>query len=621
MKEKLIKEILRSKLLMGYELSKTYSDNLSEQNPVWPKEVYMTDDQIKGEQEKQKKEKEKERLETYPNYCKYPDKTYPYPDACGAILDPGITLLKAPVGTQKEQEEVKNFCNYGMPSPTSLGGVSSLLLPKDTEIWFISQENIIRTVQNFIKKNTERYNNEENIRLLTENLVQVLPIGSVGGFTFVTDNLEYILKLELDTNVQGSYGKYINPEINKWKPVGYYPKNDPKGKPFEYLKCTDTRTPRQKFIDDYGWVLQWGAIVATIIASAFTGGGTLALTFEILIEMGVGAAVAYRDFEKGNNVDMAVSILTGLAPWLKTLKGFRGVSADGWDEISTLLETKRYNGFKSADDYARFYDDLSEEGKEAWNILARRDDIGRDILTNQLKQEFAENGSKIFWKEAAEMFAKNPDKVWKIDFVRRLWVREAGTNLLISGLGILAELSWGEELNAKDRESLNDLQLVIPAEAQLEILENLYVINDAEKQKRIWRKIVQRMSRESVNNPELEKERKEFENWYMGNSIVKQVFQEEGEEYKDIEEDKISSEETKMSIEQLENGGYVKFPYDQYPEDYPKDQLLIKDRWYWIKKENLKDPYQDKENPSTQDTIPNQKKIDSTNKMKIPPYF
>jgi hypothetical protein len=437
--------------------------------------------------------------------------------------------------------------------------------------------------------------------------------------------------------VQGSYGKYINPEINKWKPIGYYPKNDPKGKPFEYLECTDTRTPRQKFIDDYGWVIQWGAVLATIIASALTGGGALALTFEILVEMGVGAAVAYRDFEKGNNVDMAVSILTGLAPWLKTLKGFRGVSADGWDEISTLLGTNRYNGFKLIDDYKRFYDDLSEEGRQAWNIIARRDDIGRDLLTRGLKKEFAENGSKIFWKEAAEMFAKNPDKVWRINFVRRLWAREAGTNLLIAGVGILSELMWGEELNAKDRELLNNLQLVIPKEAQLEILQNLYVIDDVEKQKRVVRKVGEMFGRE-LSSSKTSGAKKHYEEvkWALKNAETKEIFKSEGLDYEEISEDPIKTQWTDKTLEQLESEGYVEFPWDQNPNKYPQDQLLIKNDWFWIKKENLKINQPDDKNIETPEKDLNIEKIpkeiqktdsipnDSTNKktsLKYPPYF
>ncbi len=576
---------------MGYDLSKTNEENLLEQDiPLGMGDYdapYPSDETISLVRANQERVAAEEKSKTYPNYCKYPDKTFSYPDACGAILDDGIPILKGSVGTAKEKAEIKNFCVYGMPS-TNPGGMASLILPKDTECIFLNEASLQSTIKRMSTKYTEYYKTVQDVELLAENLVQILPINSVSHF--ILEGITYVAVIELsDDPGGGAKGHFVDSSWNLWYFKGYYPKiGDKYGEPFQYLKCTDTRTTRQKVIDDYGWLIQWGGVIATIIAGAFTGGGAWVLTAEILAEMGIASFIAYRDWEKGNNVDMAVSILTGLAPWMKTFKQFRGISKSSWKEISDKLVDTKFNKFANPDDYVKFYDELSPDAKKAWNAIARQEDISRDFITKQIGDEFAQDGSKIFWRQANDFFKTNPDNILKIDFVKRLWARELGLNLLITGLGVITGMIWGEELDAKNKEELNNLALDIPENAQLEILQNLIVINDVEKAKRILDRMLIVLRNNANNNPGLKEIQDDIKKWKIQNAQIKKIFKEEGLVYIEISEDGIDTTETEKSPETLTQEGYVKLPYDHDPESYPEDQLIQSDGWYWLKKENIK---------------------------------
>jgi hypothetical protein len=605
MKEKLIKEILRSKLLMGYELSKTSKENLLEQNPV-----YRSQSSIEDELERDKKEKEQEIANTYPNYCKYPDKTYKMPEACGAILDTGIPGLKAPTSTKEERLEVKEFCNYGQPSKDNDGLAMSLLLPKDAEIIFISENTIITTIKDFVKKYPEYYDNKQDIEWLGENISKIIPINTVSEFTIGNEKWILVLKLNKTKNMAGAYGKWVDALNNQWEILGYRNKENIF---WPYIQCLDVRTPRQKWVDDNGWWLQWAGILVTAVAGVFTGGATWILAAEILAEMSIAGFVAYREYEKGNNVEAAVSVVTGLLPWLKAGKAFRGVSKKGWTNISETLTNNsgKYNNFQSADDLKTFYDDLSIDGKNAFNVIQRQDEVSRQLLLGQdFASELAANGEKAFLEKAKEMFKLYPDAKIKIDFIRRLWAKELGLNFGVIGFGMVVEAMWGDILDSKHKELLNGLILSVPPNAQLEILFNLAQINpsrapefaarwkqEQNKLKELQEKMKQagpggvnyyiNTNKEKVNIG-MKNLSNEMAEWAINQEALKRSMESIGQNYQDISEDELPSDFLKYDPKKLEQEGYTKLSWEDDTSIYPDENIIFTTDGPWVKPVELK---------------------------------
>ena len=103
--------------------------------------------------------------------------------------------------------------------------------------------------------------------------------------------------------------------------------------------------------------------MATLVAGFFTFGATWGISdllwIEIFIEAGIGGAVAWREYEKGNNVAGTFSIVTAMLPMLKVSKWFRGIDANEFKILSETLANSGLSKTSTVKDYVEFYKDLN----------------------------------------------------------------------------------------------------------------------------------------------------------------------------------------------------------------------------------------------------------------------
>lgn len=436
--------ISRVKLLMGYDMSKTLNENVQTilEQPDSRFDTQTTKDIIKKGEEQLKQRQAQEESNKYPNWCKYPDKTLPYPkNPEGAEGDDAI--LKTTGGTR--------FCLYQSPSRTQEGKIESIPIPENSEIVFWS----IPEISRFVDLLTKKYPKTDK-ELTISNLSAILPVDTVQGFYVGDDYYSSYITRKSDTNI--------------WK-FGYY-RNSKTKKPYTPPEWVDERSDYQRFVDDYGFAIQIAAALGTAIAGMLTGGAAWVLYAEILIEGGLGLAVGLRDLEKGDNVSSALSFITGFLPMLKLSKVFRGIPNGVFTELSEKLSKAGLTDSSNVNDYVKFYNGLSEPEKMVMSKLLSQDEITRNALLKELKTTISNDLPKLIIKEFRDMIKKNPELLKDIKFFEKLWVRELSTNLSVGVIALLTELGFGDQLNNKD-EKLDGVYQKIPKSLQKELSYNL----------------------------------------------------------------------------------------------------------------------------------------------------
>jgi hypothetical protein len=500
----------RVKLLMKYDMSKTLNENsqyIFEQPDSRFENPQTKEILARGKQQILQRRADKESKE-YPNWCKYPDKALPYPkNPDGAEGDDAI--LKTTDGTR--------FCLYQSPSRTQEGKIESVPIPEDSEIYFWDIQGISDTVDKFIEKYPE-----EDKKLLIGNLSTILPIGSVRQFVIGDEDYICYLRKTKGTNL--------------WK-FEYYRNSETK-KLYTPPEWVDERSDYQRFVDDYGFAIQITAAVATAIAGALTGGAAWVLYAEIVIEAGLGAAVGFRELEKGENVSAALSFITGTLPMLKLSKVFRGIPNGVFTELSEKLSNAGLTNSSNVNDYVKFYNELSEPEKMVMSKLLSQDEVTKNILLKELKTTLSEDLPKIIIKGFKNMIKTNPELLKSISFFNKLWVRELSTNTFFILLGILVDSVLGDVLNSEDLEKLKGVYINVPKELQKEMAFNL--LSNVE----VLKNLPQTKSFKSIE--EFSKLKKKGKSWgeYF-NTKMKDSIQESGGVYTELPEDKYKSVDNK----------------------------------------------------------------------------
>ena len=362
----------------------------------------------------------------YPNYCKYPKKAG-VPEEGGKEFIPW------------DEKNSYGYCNYGD------GRNSSIMLPFDAEITFTTkkiQRNLIKALLNEFKDikyknflmnnfryrlyidNEEYKNNPKNatdtalLNFITESVEKSFPIDSIIKFKLI-NNREYtgILK----TGLNGLFNFL------------YYYGSD--GKIYNGPSITDRRTKYQKFIDEWGTIVQISVLIATSIATAGAT-GIVATLAELGIELTTSTILALRDFEKGDNIMGIANILSGGFSGLKLIPRFRGVNINTLKEAGIELKESGLSISSTEDEYIKFITKLNEEKPEVALTIRKAltmDDLSRDILAKEINKEV-----RLTLKNVIE---ENPDIINKISFWKKLWVRDVGAQLGVIGVGVLLEFT------------------------------------------------------------------------------------------------------------------------------------------------------------------------------------
>jgi hypothetical protein len=375
----------------------------------------------------------------YPSWCRYPDM---------AILPE-----KNKVGLSGEDALIDNYCYYPSPIPNTYSkGIGGIFIPKKAEIKFFDYEILNHNVKLLAKKYKE---NEEK---LIDNFIEIFPLGSVHSFKNLSGDT-YIPRVQYDD------------EKRAWMFRGYFRDSDKK--PYEQPTFNDSRNEYQKFIDEWGTVLQFATVLITAALAPFTQGTSLYLTVEILAEMGIGVAVAIRDFQKGNNISGFFSILNGALPFLKSTKWLTGISTKEISNLSEKIIASGLNESSSVRDYIRFYRSLSEKEQVLMTKLFKYDPYSRVKLSKELIKDFGEVLPQVIRKEFESLFKKYPRLYKDISFLKKLPIRELGLNGAILIISIVSEVVLGRKLNDTENKNIKKIYQKIPESHKEEFLKNL----------------------------------------------------------------------------------------------------------------------------------------------------
>lgn len=377
----------------------------------------------------------------YPNYCRY--KQY------------AIFPTKNKQGASGEDTLIDGYCFYKSGIRNSReGGIGGIFIPKNAEIKFITS----RTIDNASKVFSEIYGESE--RDLKIQLEKILPIGSVNKF-YDDDGEEYRARV------------YQPEGYDDWVFKGFY-KSDGVT-PYVPPEWVDPRGKYGKFIDEWGQLMQWSIIIASAIASPFTGGGSLAIILEFAVEMGIGLAVGVRDFQKGDNIGAVFSLIQGILPLLKNYKVLTGISRKELKELEEEIIKSGLNESSSQRDLISFYNNLQNSKPEVLKTLTKifdQDPYTKLKLSKGLTETLGEEAKKQIMKEMRIMFEQTPSMFKKLKLSEKLWARELGLNGIFLILEIALEVVLGRKFNNSEKEKLSKIFAKIPESHRLEFAES-----------------------------------------------------------------------------------------------------------------------------------------------------
>lgn len=369
----------------------------------------------------------------YPNYCRYPNKAIFPPDPYG---DGGFI---------EDEKSGLKYCFY--PTASKNGKSQGKFIPSEAEIVFTDD---LEFYDKMVKKLVDKYGIDESYAETV--ITEIFPQGVVRSFT-------------INNQTYNAHIKRIGE--GPWEFAGYFRKGD--GELYVSPKKVDPRNEYQKFIDEWGLALQLGAVLATAIAGAFSGGAGWVLTAEILLELGVGTMVGLRELEKGQNVMGILSFVTGLLPILKLSNRFKGISEAAFTTLSSKLKNSGLTKSSSFRDYLRFYRTLDPEEQKLLSQLLTQDEIARTQLWNEIKLALDSEIPKI----VMDTVRKNPKVLRDLKFWDKLWARELTTNAVVGVIGLAVELLFGEQLNDQEKAKLYEIYNKIPDEHKKEFAYNV----------------------------------------------------------------------------------------------------------------------------------------------------
>lgn len=390
-------------LLMNYSLDKTSTENkkhLKEQMMSKSEELQKSTEYPKALQKIKEKEEEEYRIEATTG-CPYPDR---------AIVPPRTLAGKRGI--------LQCCCYYPIPGvgKENKGTIQGMYIPRDSKIQFFEDISDYEDLGNWYIGEWKKEGYEINKDWLDEQLAETFPLGTVRRITITgTTYGAFVKRTKIPSN--GVFESFYF--------IGYF--SDKDKKPFPQNFIEDDRNQYQKFIDEWGWVIQWTTAIVTaigaIIGAPFTQGGSLALWAELAIELGVGVAVGYREIEKGNDVAGVGSIIFGSLPALKYFPSLKGVKASTLDELSEAFATSGLSSKSSFSQYHKFYKKLTPQQRRALDLVIRGGDI-------QSASRIGNDLYKVHAKGFQNMWKKNPKLFKPIEVYNRLWVRELSANVV-----------------------------------------------------------------------------------------------------------------------------------------------------------------------------------------------
>jgi len=438
-KEEGMDSVLRVKLIMGYSSAKTLHENLLTIN-----EQTLQDYESNAERrdpEKEKRELEYQQSVSYPNYCPY--KEY-------AVVPP-----KNELGAEGVEAIPEGWCYYKTPIGGVYIPVSDPEFGSLTEMGFSSIVTISNQVDKVISKGIEP---EDSRDMIINRFSKIFPPGSIVSFT-----LDGLFKYTLRLGKKGEKGMWFASAFR-----------DQNGDVLKQPNIVDNRNELQKFQDEWLIWVQLAAAVGTAILAVYIPIGW-GLTIELITELGLGGLAAQRDFQKGNNVAAASSILLGLLPALKLTKWYRGVDPATFTSLSKKMAGANLNASSTVEDYVKFYNKLNPNQQKLMTQMLEQDRITRDKMLKEIAEKLGKPQKAEFMIDGLVKMAKqNPEVLKDLKLFDKLWARELRGAAGVLALYKIVDTVWGEQLNDKQKQSIEWIYEKLPETLKREYLYNLF---------------------------------------------------------------------------------------------------------------------------------------------------
>jgi hypothetical protein len=438
LKKNNIDEINRAKLMMKYQTSKTLHENLLTINEQTLQDYEGNAERI--DPEKEKKELEYQQSISYPNYCPY--KEY-------AVVPP-----KNELGAEGGEAIPKGWCYYKTPIGGVYIPVSDPEFGSLTEMGFSSIVTISKQVDKVISQGVEP---EDSRDMIINRFSKIFPPGSIISFT-----LDNLFKYTLRLGKKGDKGMWFASAFR-----------DQNGDVLKQPMIVDNRNELQKFQDEWLVWIQLAAAFGTAILSVYIPIGW-GVTIELMTELGLGALAAQREFQKGNNVAAASSILIGLLPALKLTKWYRGIDPATFTSLSKKMAGANLNASSTVEDYVKFYNKLNPNQQKLMTQMLEQDRISRDQMLKEIALKLGKPQKAEFMIDGLVNMAKqNPEVLKDLKVFEKLWARELRAGFGIVVLYKIVKSVWGKELNNEQKEAIEWVYTKLPETLKKEYLFNL----------------------------------------------------------------------------------------------------------------------------------------------------
>ena len=181
------------------------------------------------------------------------------------------------------------------------------------------------------------------------------------------------------------------------------------------------------------------------VASIFTGGASGVLAAEIIAELTIAGALAYRAYEREEgSFAVGMEMLFGALPLLKTSKSLVGISDDVIGSIATKWNNARFSKEITEKEFVSFWIKLTDEEAKAFKQILTQEDW---ILT-QLAELV--NSKRKLMRSAFEVAQKNNEPIK--DIALKFWKSSAGQELKLTGLLMLVDIAMQVFGNTTDKQ-------------------------------------------------------------------------------------------------------------------------------------------------------------------------
>lgn len=378
--------------------------------------------------------------EEYPSQCRYPDKVVKHPKS----------------GNLSEEESlIQGFCYYPVSSRSNKGGITGVWIPSDSEIKFWDVSSLGKLVNDKLKEKEEGKPFWTTIPAssIQKTILSLIQVGTVESF--MINDRKVVLYL---SKPNGSFSP------DDLSVAGLYYKDTKK--PYTQPTVTDTRTTMDFLVDEYGTAAQLATAAVFIAASIATGGlGGLALfATEIAIEGTLGALIAQREWEKGNEVGAGFELLFGLTPGLKGTKLFRGLSKSQVDNIVKKMGEAGLKAESTTDELVTFYRSLTETDQQIFSRMIR--DTSDELTEASLKKLMGKQLTEEFYDYAKA----NPEIFKDLKWFQKVFAKEGAVNGGLLLLTLAYEVLLGTPMTEQEKMEAKGVITTVPEELRIHFL-------------------------------------------------------------------------------------------------------------------------------------------------------